>query len=251
MHAPYTARTARLLGALAWSGLLLTGSLVHGQAQQPTHDHGSHQHGAAVCRGFVVLPNGFAVLSGQTAAPEHGKGSPAASGAGHGTGAMADKSHAATGTAPHLLGYTHGQAIVPTAEMLCVPMGGAGSQTWKAIGPHDAPLVTVASLKGALTGKNRTNAAFDLQLQQDGKPVEAAQVRVLARMPHHDRRMQGGHGPANDPDVKGVEAEATGPGRYAVPLIDFTMSGPWLFEIQVQRGASMQKVYVAPTVADE
>ena len=70
-------------------------------------------------------------------------------------------------------------------------------------------------------------------------------------MPHHDRRMPGGHGPANDPDVKGLAAMPQGNGDYTVPTIDFNMGGPWLFEVQIQDGSTMHKAYFATEVGEE
>lgn len=148
------------------------------------------------------------------------------------------------------MGYHHGQDIVPTREMLCVQTGKAQARTWTAVGQPGMPVVTVESLKGALTAENRQHASFALSITQAGAPVDTASVRLLARMPHHDRRLPGGHGAANDPDVKGVPAQAAGAGRYTVPLVDLTMDGPWLFEIQIQGDTTTHKVYVAPTVGE-
>jgi hypothetical protein len=78
-------------------------------------------------------------------------------------------------------------------------------------------------------------------------PIEQAQVRLLVRMPHHDRQTPGGHGPANDPDVQGLVAQELGQGRYRVSTVDFTMPGPWLFEC---RWAS-HKAYFTASVGEE
>lgn len=231
-----------LVGALAGAGIFLSGLQAPSEAQPKHHDYPGHQHAGDICRGFVVLPNGFAVLSGQA-------GSQA--GATHSSQPMVDKGHGASTAPPHLMGYTHGQAMVPTKDMLCVPAEEANVHRWTATGQPDAPAVTVESLQGVLTRSNRSRASFALTVQQSGTAVDTAAIRVLARMPHHDRRMQGGHGPANDPDVKGLTAQAAGQGRYTLPLVDFTMSGPWLFEIQVQRGTTTQTLYVAPTLGEE
>lgn len=254
MHAYAISRPAcrRLLGCLVSGHLLLLGLCPPSQAQSTPHTHTGQLHTGAACHGFVVLPNGFAVLSGQPATPLPGHAhagtkqttTPAGS-------PMAEQGHQAGGTSPHLLGYTHGQVIVPSQDMLCVPLGKAETHTWTTTGTHDAPTVTVTSLQGPLTRSNRTKASFALAVQQGGKSLEAAQVRVLARMPHHDRRLQGGHGPANDPDVRGLAVRPDGQGRYTIPLVDFTMAGPWLFEIQVQHDATVQKVYVAPDLSED
>lgn len=243
------------LGFIAGCGLLLVGLQGESQAQAKPHDHKSHDHkhqhhAAEACRGFVVLPNGFAVLSGLTASapPGHAGAKPGAMPGGAG---MADKGPGAGGPPQHLLGYRHGQGIVPKPEMLCVPVGGAREATWTSTGQKDAPVVHVEALKGPLTSSTRRSASFTLAVQQGGKSVDAAEVRVLVRMPHHDRRLPGGHGPANDPDVKGLAARPEGPGRYTVPLVDFTMGGLWLLEIQVQRDNEVRKVYVAPELGEE
>ena len=164
---------------------------------------------------------------------------------------MAEKGAGAGDSPQHLLGYRHGQGIVPTHDMLCVPVRGAKDVSWTSTGQYDAPVVQVESRQGPLTPSNRRSASFVLAVQQGGKTVDAAEVRVLARMPHHDRRLPGGHGPANDPEVKGLLAQPEGAGRYSVSLVDFTMSGPWLLEIQVQRDNAVQKVYVAPELGEE
>jgi hypothetical protein len=90
-----------------------------------------------------------------------------------------------------------------------------------------------------------------LIIRQGSLPVEQAQVHLLARMPHHDQRMPGGHGPANDPDVQGIVAQPAGQGRYTIPTVDLTMAGPWLFEVHVQRGAETYKAYFAADVGEE
>jgi hypothetical protein len=70
-------------------------------------------------------------------------------------------------------------------------------------------------------------------------------------MPHHDRGMPGGHGPANDPDAQGLVAQPVGQGRYTVQPVDLAMSGPWLFEIHVHEGAETRKAYFAASVGEE
>lgn len=254
MHAYAISRTScrLLLGCLVSGHLLLLGWCPPSQAQSTPHTQTGQTHTGAACHGFVVLPNGFAVLSGQPATPFPGHAHAGTKQtATHVGSPMAEQGQQAGGTSPHLLGYTHGQAIVPSQDMLCVPLGKTEMHTWTTTGTPDAPTVTVTSLQGPLTSSNRTKASFAVAVQQGGKSIEAAQVRVLARMPHHDRRMQGGHGPANDPDVRGLEARPDGQGRYTVPLVDFTMAGPWLFEIQVQGDTTVQKVYVAPDLSED
>jgi hypothetical protein len=149
------------------------------------------------------------------------------------------------------MGYTHGQEIVPQADMLCVPVGSPSTVTWTAVSHASTLAVSAESLKGALTHGSRAHAAFTLTVRLDGAPIDAAQVRLLARMPSHDRRMPGGHGPANDPDVRGIVAQADGQGRYTIPTVDFTMGGPWLFEVQVQEGSETHKAYFAAAIGEE
>lgn len=242
--------TRMLAGTLVCTATLLVSVHHTSEAQQKHHDHTSPHHAGATCHGFVILPNGFAVLSDQAATAPHGQAGSQASSTSSAK-PMVAPGHGAGGAPSHLMGYTHGQTIAPTRDMLCVPTGEASAQTWQATGQHEALAVTVESLKGALTRSNRSSASFALTVQQSGAAVDTADIRVLVRMPHHDRRMQGGHGPANDPDVKGIPAQAAGAGRYTIPLVDFTMSGPWLFEIQVQRGPTRQTVYIAPTISEE
>ena len=85
----------------------------------------------------------------------------------------------------------------------------------------------------------------------DGKPVEEGQVLLLARMPHHDRRMPGGHGLANDPDVEGLAATPKGNGDYAMPTVDFSMGGAWFFEVHLKKGGKMYKAYFATEIGEE
>ena len=81
--------------------------------------------------------------------------------------------------------------------------------------------------------------------------IEQGKVRLVTRLPHHDRRMPGGHGPANDPDVQGLAASPQGNGEYTVPMIDFTMGGLWLFEIYVQHTGTMHRAYFATKIGEE
>lgn len=82
-------------------------------------------------------------------------------------------------------------------------------------------------------------------------PVEDAEVLLIARMPHHDRSLEGGHGLANDPDVAGIKATPAGAGRYTVSTADFSMGGPWLFEIQVKKDDELVRAYFATVVGEE
>ena len=210
-----------------------------------------------VCRGFVVLANGIAVLSGMPATPA--SAGPRVLDIDHPAGVMTpnmDQSQmASTSLASNaplpLMGYAHSQEIVLQEDMLCVPIVDASPQRWTAVGPQGTPKVTVESFKGALKSGSHVNAAFALTIRQGDAPVEQAQVRLLARMPHHDRYTPGGHGPAHDPDVQGILAQPARQGRYTIPTIDFTMDGPWLFEVRIQRGAETHKAYFAAYVGEE
>jgi hypothetical protein len=70
-------------------------------------------------------------------------------------------------------------------------------------------------------------------------------------MPHHDHRLPGGHGPANDPDVQGLTAQPDGSGHYTVSTVDFTMAGPWLLEMQVQEGSASHRAFLGVAVGED
>jgi hypothetical protein len=237
-----------LVGVLALAVVVLPG-----HHSREAHGNGKtdrvHRQAEEVCLGFIVLPNGFAVLSGLPVSP-----APSSAGGWYGA-ARAAATRAGkgqtSGAPQHLLGYSHGQEIVPPAGMLCVSIRDAGTLRWIAVGDKAAPSITVESLQGAPTHGNRASAAFALTMRQDGAFVDTAQVRLLARMPHHDRHMPGGHGPANDPNVQGIVAQPVGQGRYTIAAVDFTMGGPWLCEIHVQQGAEAYKAYFAAYVGEE
>jgi hypothetical protein len=36
-----------------------------------------------------------------------------------------------------------------------------------------------------------------------------------------------------------------------IPTVDFTMGGPWLFEVQVQAGSETHKAYFAASIGEE
>jgi hypothetical protein len=232
-----------LVGLLGCIAVALAGRPDAGEAQK------SQRQAEAVCRGFVVLPNGFAVLSGLHVHPAPGSAG-AQHKAAHARATMADKGHTAR-VPQHLLGYTHGQEIVSQAGMLCVPVGSPSTLTWTAVDHVPALTVIAESLKGTLAHSHHAHAALTLTVRRDGTPVDAAQVRLLARMPSHDQRMPGGHGPANDPDVQGIVAQPVGQGRYTIPTVDFTMGGPWLFEVQVQEGSETRQAYFAASIGEE
>ena len=150
-----------------------------------------------------------------------------------------------------LMGRKHGDDIPAGKDILCVPIGDKGSTAWTAVSADHGLKVTAKSIKGPLAHNSRANEALSLTIMRDDKPVDNTKVQVIVRMPHHDRRMPGGHGPANDPDVKGFDAIAKGQGDYTLPTIDFSMGGPWLFEIRIQDGATVKKAYFASEVGEE
>ncbi|WP_179137014.1 FixH family protein [Candidatus Entotheonella palauensis] len=149
------------------------------------------------------------------------------------------------------MGHKHGDDISSGKGMLCVPIGEMASTSWTSVSNSPNLHVSAKSVKGVLAHNSRANEALSLSIMRDGKPVDNAKVRVIARMPHHDHRMPGGHGPANDPDVKGLDALTKGKGDYTLPTVDFSMGGPWLFEVHVQDGKTMNKAYFAAEVGEE
>ena len=213
---------------------------------------------ANVCHGFVVLPTGFAVLSGIPAVPER---APARAMPDQAPAANAMREQGAPRPAPspqaaavpaHLMDYQHGQDIALQEEMFCVAIGAQEAVTWAAVSLDPALVVRAASLRGVLTSRSRTNAALAVTVSRGSRgPMVQAQVRLLVRMPHHDHRLPGGHGLANDPEVHGLVAHPDGPGRYIVPNVDFTMAGLWLVEIQVYEGTRMSKAYFGAAVGEE
>jgi len=238
-----------LMGVLVLGTIVLTGYQQYGEAHSAGEDHGTHHQIEGVCRGFVVLSNGFAVLSSLPLSPAYGsvgESQPTAPS----SISRADPGPT-TETPPHLLGYSHGQKIVLQEDMLCVPIVGAGTLKWTAISHTAALTVSLASPKGALLHGHRTNATFTLTIRQGDGPIKHARALLLARMPQHDQRRPGGHGPTNDPDVQGLVARPIGPGRYSIPPVAFTMAGPWLLEIHVQQGAETYKAYLAAYVGEE
>jgi hypothetical protein len=238
------------------------------EAQQSSTHAGAHQHNAkGACHGFVVLPNGFAVLSGMPTISESGSahahhGDTSAGGAmahqGHDKMQHQGNGHAEHGgqmatTKSHLIGYQHGQAITLQEGMLCVPIDGHSATEWMAVSREPSLFVMAESLTGPLTHNSRENEALAFTIMRRGESSthEPLRVRLLARMPHHDRQMPGGHGLANDPDVQGLVAHPDNQGRYAVQTVDFSMAGAWLFEIQVQQGADTFTAYFATDVGEE
>lgn len=258
--------TAHFASATLLAGVLCVAPLTDAQTQKGMgeHDHSTHQH-TDICAGFVVLPNGYAVLSAMepdsTAEMAHSKHHGAShSQASHQRG-MADKK--ATGDASHmrhggdmkpanqLMGHQHGDDIPIGKDMLCVPIAEMTSTSWTSKSASANLHVTATSRTGPLAHNSRANESLSFNIRRDGNPIEQAKIRVKARMPHHDHRMPGGHGPANDPDVKGLEAQSQGGGDYTLSTIDFSMGGAWLFEIDIQEGDTMYKVYFASEIGEE
>jgi hypothetical protein len=238
-----------LMEVLVLAIIVLTGHQHYGEAHSTEEDQHAHHQTERVCRGFVVLPNGFAVLSSLPQSPTYGSAGDRPNAA-HSSITLADAGH--TADAPqHLLGYTHGQEIVLQDDMLCVPIVGAGTLKWTAVGHTAAPTVILEVPNGTLLHGHRTHTAFTLTIRQGDGPIKHARTLLLARMPQHDQRLPGGHGPANDPDVHGIIARPVGPGRYRIPTVDFTMGGPWLLEIHVQQGSETYKAYLAAYVSEE
>ena len=238
-----------LMGVLVLATMVLAGPQDYGEAHSPGEDHGAQHKITRPCRGFVVLPNGFAVLSGQPLSPVYASPGDRQH-AVHAGIAMADTGRTADGP-QHLLGYSHGQEIVLQEDMLCVPIVSAGTLKWTAVSHTVALTVILESPKGALLHGHRTNATFTLTIRQGDGPIKHARALLLARMPQHDQRLPGGHGPTNDPEVQGLVARPVGPGRYSIPPVAFTMAGPWLLEIHVQQGAETYKAYLAAYVGEE
>lgn len=93
--------------------------------------------------------------------------------------------------------------------------------------------VEARSLRGELTTDAPDNEGFALTILRGGeKRTGLTDVRLIARMPHHDHTISGGHGPANDFEAKGFDAvEEPGTGEYIVDPIDFNMGELWFFTV--------------------
>jgi hypothetical protein len=189
------------------------------------------------CQGFAVLPNGFAVLSGVSAAVHRA----------HARGEMIS-----IASADRLMGYQHGPAISLKQGMFCVLIRDSQTTAWFAVSQDAGLSITINSLKGLITGRHNNHAAFEITLWDNDKStaVEGASIHLFVRMPHHDRDMPGGHGLANDPDIRGLTAIPSSSGRYTAEPIHFSMPGAWLVEIQVQQEGKAQRAYFA-TIVDE
>lgn len=250
----------RVLMTVWFASFLLLASL--SVAKDAPGGHPSSQ-AMGICQGFVILSNGYAVMSGLDIESEMAPGKHAHTTHGgkmdagqksSATMAHKDKPHEKTmpsmGTDP-LMGHRHGEHIKPMQGMLCVPLPSHAMQSWTAVSNDPALHVTIQSLRGKLAHNSRANEGFDLNVMYGGVPVKDAAVRLVAHMPQHDRTMPGGHGPANDPDAQGLPAKAAGEGRYSVPTVDFSMAGAWLLEVQVNQGGKTSKAYVTTRVGQE
>jgi hypothetical protein len=266
----------RFVGITLLVGVLSVALPAYAQTHKHSIEHGqsTHEH-SGTCTGFVVLPNGYAVLSGMEPSPmpgmphdmQHGA-TPQAKVMTHEMGSQMAPTHQQTmheshghtgemsqpaGAQQYLMGYHHGQDITPQEGMLCVPIGRIDATTWASVSHDPSLYVRVESLRGALTHNSRANEAFALTVMRRGAGTsdKPPTVRLLARMPQHDRQLPGGHGLANDPDVQGLEAQPDEQGRYRVPTVDFSMAGDWLVEVQVQQGGKMSRAYFAVDVGEE
>jgi len=213
---------------------------------------------AGACRGFVILPNGYAVLSGISeqggqsgeSHAHHGGKQSKSQDQGTENKSGHDKSMAQMGK-NHLMGLKHGDNIKVESSWMCVPVDEKATAQWAAVSSAPSLNVNAKSLRGNLAHNSRANEGFEVTISEGSNPIGDAEVRVVTRMPHHDNNMAGGHGPANDPDARGMTTKAAGNGRYILNNVDFNMGGPWLFEVQVKRGFETSKAYFAATVGQE
>jgi hypothetical protein len=223
-----------MVGYTMLSLWILAQPIVEGEEAEDTP---TTAHSRGPCQGFAMLPNGSAVLSGLSAAVH--------------------KAHTwnetpSAGGADRLMGYQHGQAITLKQGMFCVPVRDSNTTGWFAASRDAGLSITINSLQGLLTSRPHAQAAFEITLWDNHRSiaVAGATVHLFIRMPHHDRDTPGGHGLANDPDSRGLPATPASPGRYTVEPINFSMSGAWLVEIQVQQEGKAQQAYFA-TMVDE
>jgi hypothetical protein len=99
---------------------------------------------ANVCHGFIVLPNGFAVLSGIPAVPERtpARAIPEQASASsvmvEHDAQRPDLSPQSSAALTHLMDYQHGQDIAPQEGMFCVAIGAQEAVTWTATSPDPA-----------------------------------------------------------------------------------------------------------------
>ena len=177
------------------------------------------------CQGFAVLPNGSAVLSGVSTSVHR---------------AHARGEAISIGSADRLMGYQHGPAISLKQGMFCVSIRASQTTAWFAASQTAGLSVTINSLKGLLSSRHGDHATFEIALWDNhkGAAVEGSSIRLFARMPHHD------------PDMRGLTAIPSSPGRYTAEPIHFSMPGAWLVEIQMQQEGKVQRAYFATMVGE-
>jgi hypothetical protein len=157
--------------------------------------NGTHHHAGGGCSGFVVLPNGYAVLSHmatthtQAKSHTHPGATPDTTPMPHKMGSqtvpkdkqMMHKDHAHAGemskpsaAQQHLMGYQHGQMITLQKGMLCVPFGSKDETTWTAVSHTASLYVRAESLRGPLAHNSRANESFALTvIQRDADTCRA------------------------------------------------------------------------------
>lgn len=238
-----------------WCALLVCGLIVQGYPGCSTVEAAHGVSGAApICHGFVVLPNGFAVLSGMPAVPERLPAEPPSASLSSHTAEAAPREPAppqTTAASAHLMHYQHGEDIAPQEGMVCVAVDSQEAVTWIATSLMPDRRIQVASPSGPLVVHRPQPASLLLTIRQhNGAPIAKAQAHVRGRMPHHDQHLPGGHGLANDPDGHGLHTQPDGPGRYMTPPLVFTESGLWLIEIQVNEGNKVYNAYLGVAIGD-
>jgi hypothetical protein len=250
----------KVLRLIVLTALGLAAPLGFARGQHNEHSQNSKTNtlSSATCRGFVILPNGYAVLSGIS---NQGRQSDEAH-ADHSGNQMMYHGHTTENETSHnksigsmgedsLMGLKHGDNVAAGSSRLCVPVDRKAATQWMAVSSTPSLKVNAKSLRGTLAHNSRANEGFEITISEGSKPIVGADVRVVARMPHHDNNMPGGHGPANDPDARGMTTKVAGKGRYILNNVDFNMGGPWLFEVEVKRGSETSKAYFAAEVGQE
>lgn len=161
-----------LVGALGLAAPWGVAKSLHGDDQKAQHD-GSHlvsnAMSPATCKGFVVLPNGYAVLSGISDQASH----PGESHSHHGiqqaeslkpmTGDKSAHDHPIAQTSKdHLMSLKHGDNIAVQPNRLCVPVDEKVRTQWKAVSLAPSLQVNAQSLRGTLAHNSRSNEGFEI-----------------------------------------------------------------------------------------
>lgn len=182
---------------------------VAADAGMDAHDHDAHSHG---CVGFNVMPDGMAMLSG-----------------------LVDTMHAHDGGAD-------GGEVDPAAR--CVSMS---ADLTSGVGSSADGMYTVEarSLRGTMSPEAPDNEGLSLTIRRMGTAVSGLDVHFYARMPQHNGRVTGGHGPANDFNVQGLAVTPGAAGTYVIDPIDFNMVGYWLFEARFTAEGAEHRLYFA------